>query len=397
MGIEVESQESVLEETEVELEEERDGDLDSEKKEETPEESVKLALEELRSKSSGDSEEKEEETEQGSKDKPVQQLDPTKKEVKGQKANEKPESEDEEEFLDPDLVAPERFKPHEKMWFNKITQKGLKKAISRSVRELEGVMTRATQEVAKEREEIQGIREVVKPYIELFAERDLSIEQGIRALLVAQKKLTDDSNPKLQRDTWLQIGRDIGMDISSFKSAEDGDSVDISNHPVVKELKNEILALRKEAEPYINQNKQVSEKQFTEAYQTTLQELEGVQNEMDASGNLLRPELHDATFLNSWKPLVSGLVKSKKLAYRDAAIQAYSLLTGKSFTQPNRARIPAANNQNSNRAVSAAVSVRGRVNTPVSFESEEEAEDVPSDETPEQSVRRALATIRARN
>ena len=79
----------------------------------------------------------------------------------------------------------------------------------------------------------------------------------------------------------------------------------------------------------------------------------------------------------------------------DAGLNAYRILKGlapQDSNQLNQPRIPAANNSN-NRAVSAAVSVRGRNAPHIAQIALDDDEEVPANETPAQSVQRAMAQI----
>lgn len=389
MGKQIQSQEPVLEETE-----ELEGTTDEPKESESAEESVRAALAEIEAEQStgGEGQEKED-PDSGSDSESVPKIVPENIAAKPKEIKKGKEKELEEDF-DPDAHPPERFKPHEKAWFNKIPQKGLKQAIHRSIKELEGAMTRATQAAAEKEKEAGSLIEAIKPYTDQFTERNISAAQGIAALCLAQKKLTDTSNPKLQRETWLAIGRDIGMDVSQFEGnggSQHGDMPDISTHPVIKQLIDENKRLQSLVEPVHNQLKETADRNYQQQFQTVLQELEAVQHETDAAGNYKFPELHDAAFLESWKPLVSAIVRNEKRSYGEAARLAYQRITGKSSGLSNQAKIPAGNNSN-NRAVSAAVSVRGK-SAPRFSQTVEEDEAILPNETPEQSIRAALRQI----
>lgn len=383
MGQKIQGESTVLEEETPETNEiEQEVETNEPDKEESPEQSTLKALEELRG-NKGDGGEGEQ-TEEAS---PIEQNQH--KPIKDKQAREI------EPDLDPDVYAPERLKAHEKELFRKIPQKWVKKFINRTVKELEATTTRQNQEYSAATREASGIINAIKPFVDQFIEREIPVEVGLAELCLTQKRLTNFDDPALQKRTWLDIGRSIGMDVSAFEGGggvQNGTIPDISAHPVVKELKDKINLLQEKYEPVYSEREQARTQAFEQAYSTTLAELEGVQNEMDAAGNYKFPELHEASFLDSWKPLVSALVRNEKLSYANAARKAYSLMTGKSSSSPNQTRLPAANNQNT-RAISAAVSVRGRTAPQTSLRTN--GHEIPSNETPEQSTWAALEDLRA--
>lgn len=393
MGSEIQTEATLLEESEDNSILEAGGERD-EYGIESHEESVREALKELsQQESDGSSGEGEsEELEPQPAEKGLGQA----KSSKGQ-ASENSTVEFEE--IDPELLPPERLKAHEKTWFEKIPQKGLKKAIHRTIKELEGTTTRANQEAARVTKEASSVLEAVKPYHDQFTERGMTTAQGIAALCLAQKRLTDPSTKddvyvslgvdiKPTKQAWLRLGNKLGYS-SGSSDADRAEAPEISNHPDIVALKNENRRLREMVEPEYNARKQATERSFQEQYSSTLSELESVQNEIDVNGNYKYPELlTSASFLESWKPLVSALVRNERLSYRDAAVEAYRRMKGFSSSQRNQAKLPASNN---NKAISAAVSVRGRSSSTGYMP--RESPDVSPGETPEQSARAALAEL----
>lgn len=385
-----------------ELIEPQDGEVESDEPQEveSAEESAREALRELQeqAKAAGGEGEEEPEAEpgQGHDSEPVQEpvLAKENKSTKGKKIIEAEELEPE-----PGTEPPLRFKAHEKEWFAKIQHKGLKRSINRSFSEMESLMTRTTQEAAKREKEAGSIIEAVRPYVDQFTAINVPVAQGIAQLCLVQKKLTDTSNPKQQRETLLAIARDIGVDLNASEESQGGEIPDISNHPVVRQLIEQNNRLQEMVEPIYNQNKQTSEARISEESAKILSELEGVQHEADAYGNYKRRELvEDADFLERWKAqtkALNGTAFGKTWA--DAGKNAYRILKGQApmeSSQLNQSRIPAANNNNKHRVASNVISVRGR-SAPLSSTTREMV-DVPSNETPLQSAMAALADLQGR-
>ena len=131
----------------------------------------------------------------------------------------------------------------------------------------------------------------------------------------------------------------------------------------------------------------------SQAHQIT-SEMQGVMEEKDQFGRYRYPEMHEQGFFEQAKPLVSALIGTiPGLSYGEALKRAYSSMTGKPIgnsNQPNQARFPSNNQQN--RAVTAAVSVRGKSSP--TFAPMTSDLNVPKNETPAESARIALEELR---
>lgn len=370
---------------------------------ESVEQSTRKALEELKAEkreSSGSEGEVEKESKEVFNDKPVQELE------KSSAKEAKPKTPKKEVEFEEDDEPPSRLRPNEQEWFKQIPQKGLKKAINRTLKELQALGTKNAQEVAREREEIRSLKETINPYVDVFTERNLTAPQAIGQLLLAQKRLTD---PETRDETYVNIGVDVQpsekawkilgqkLGYANFSEGEQGGDIpDISSHPYVKKLEERINSLTEKVEPEYNSRVEASQREYETAKNTYLEQLVGVQQEIDAQGNYVRPELmRDNNFLENWKLWVSTLVKTKNLSYGDAGKEAYSLLKGKSSTNGSQPKLPGSGNQLNKRAVTAAVSIRGK-SAPLTNGYREIPVEVPAFETPEQSTRAALAELRSR-
>ncbi len=347
---------------------------------ETPEESVRKALEDI-SKDKGNGGSSEEESKENDKiaDAPVAE---TTSEKKSQKQS-APAA------YDPDLIAPARFDLKGKEAFNRAPPE-VKKEIHRSIRDLEAKMTEAATKTANIEKEWSWLADAVKPFASEFGKMGLTVPQGVVALLSAQEALT---NPKTSLSAYLALGKDLGHDVSALEATanEGSGNIDLSANSQFRALQEENKRLREIVEPISERDKQAQEQRDNAAIGQITEELNSVIHEVDASGRFVNPKLHDASFVEMWKPLVSAIARNDKTvkSWKEAGKKAYDRLTGRSSSSGNQAT-PSSRN---NRSVSSAITVRGRSSAPIMQGVVEESE-VPANETPEQSARRALEDLR---
>jgi hypothetical protein len=255
------------------------------------------------------------------------------------------------------IPAPNRLRAEEKEAFHAMPEP-LKRAVHGMFRAHEAEFTQAMQRTVARERESQHVVEAVRPY--LLAHPELS-EQGftesrlVGALVAAHQRLTD---PKTQRQALAELAQQQGLGdniVQAIIGSGQGGAPDISTHP-------EIAALRERVARAESYQQQVQQQQFNGAVSGIVSEMEQVRNEMDATGRYLYPELHDADFLEGCKPLVSALVRALPgISYGEAFKRAYHTLKGQygNSLQGIQTRLPA-NNQQTERAQQAAVSVRGR-------------------------------------
>lgn len=371
MEREMESEEPVLEENDDEQEE---------TKPETPEESAKLALEEIVNENAGseDGEEKENEVSGPESEHPQQDA------VAPQDAAP----------VEEDFTPPARLSDSEKSLFNRLPKK-LKPAVARMFKEHQAHFTRTQQEAAKHMRAYQQaeqnsrhVLEAVRPYYVShpeLAERGITEGGLVTMLIAAHQKL---SNPQTARKEYIELGKSLGFDVGALEGGEQGGvkEFEIEKHPKFIALQNQV-----------HQSLSRQQQWYTEQQAAPIAaELTAIQREIDPrTNNYAYPELQDQWFINSVKPLVSAAVRNNPgLSYGDALKQVilekrqqYGFSNGS-----NQARLPVNGNQQPNRAVSAAVSVRGR--SPTNGRASVSDADIPRGETPEQSAWAALEDIR---
>lgn len=272
------------------------------------------------------------------------------------------------EVSDLDLTPPERFNAVEKQIFNN-APKGIKKGISRMVKEHEATLTKKNAEYSRAIQESQSLVDAVRPFAADFGEKGFTIPAGIAALASAQRRLT---NPETSLATYIALGRDLKIPLEQMSELLKGGGqsaqtsvADISSHPQFRALQEKVTSLESGTE----------QAQIKAAAEPITAQFRAVQQEIDPStGNFRYPELHDDDYLDSLKPLVSALVQAVPgIEFGEALKRAHFSKQG-TFNQ-GQARLPAANNNAINnvssrsqtgipqRSVSAAVTVRGKTPT----------------------------------
>lgn len=325
------------------------GEIDNDAKAEPVRETVARALELERKKLTGD--------EGKAEGQAPQKAEPVRGEVG------KPKVKKEGPF-DPEMFPPERLHAPEKELFNQLPMP-LKKAWHRAIKELEASTTRNNQEMTRATTEARGVIEAVQPFAKAWGERGFTVPSAIAALAAANEKLTD---PKTSKDAYLALGRDIGIDFEEVAAIARGEApasnaAAVTSHP-------EIIAMREELNALKSEREQFRSKQLNETVQSIASEMAAVRDEQDQFGHYLYPEMHEEGFFERAKPLVSALRGTVPgLSYGDALRRAYASITGKSgVTSPalNQPSLPPRDTQTNTRALSAAVSVRGRTAPQVS-------------------------------
>jgi hypothetical protein len=276
------------------------------------------------------------------------------------------------EDFDPELSPPERLKAHEKQMFNNLP-KGLKRAYNRSVKELEAMGTGRAQEIAKKESRYKEIEEVIDPLVIEWGEMGLSPAQGMRELVAAQKRLTHPDMSEREK-AFQRMAQGCGIDLARLgnpqQQATNSSVPDISNHPTVVALNQQLTHLRSMVEPINNNFTQSLQQQQQQAQSQNTADMESVRDEIDPrTGNYVRPDLHDEEFIRKIGSSVAALQKAAwevgdKISAGEALKRVHDSLKGspQAFRQSNQTRTLTNGTQNNiqQRATNAAVSVRGR-------------------------------------
>jgi hypothetical protein len=348
----------------------------SEPENETVEQSIRAALKDIQEgKDNGDQGEAGQETISDVSGKPEETVTQTKSAQPAQQQ------------VVEDYAVPNRLSPTEKELFNKLPKK-FKPAVARMFKDHEALQTRTQQDFAKHTGEAKHIVEAVRPYYVShpeLAENGVTESAFIAALVGAHQKLT---NPKTDKATIEQLARDRGYRIKFVRedgteaAGASGVSGDISNHPDFVALRNELNHVKSH----------ISTQAIHEAARPILSEMQAVQAEKDSFGRFTYPELQDGGFIEFLRPRISELVRTQPgLSYGDAlrkaVIEKREALGYSGMTNQIRSQ----SSEITNRAVSAANTVRGRI-APV-VKPAITNDEIPKNETPEQSARIALAQL----
>lgn len=357
-------------------------ETDEPKQHETPEESARAALRELQEgiASQGNEDAAHEDT--GADDAGVGEAP---KVVREAEAAQKPEAPEE---IDPlDLEPPARLSPKERAIFNKLP-KAFRPSVARMFKEHQASEVKRANEYANATRESRHVLEAVRPYYNAnpeLAESGITEGAFVAALVGAHQKLT---NPKTAKQTIAKIAADSGHKIKFVN--DDGEEIkeggsqgslsDISQHPNFIALQNQFHQLQS----------LVHGERASAAASPIVSEFEAVRCQKDSAGRFLYPEMHENSFWEQARPLISQLT-GQGIPPGEALKRAHYSLTGRIPSTP--ANRPHPQNQNiQNRAVTAGISVRGRTAPPGN--QIPNGIDVSKHETPEQSARIALEELR---
>lgn len=271
------------------------------------------------------------------------------------------EKEEPDDKFDPELTPPERLKDRAKVMFNNLP-KGLKREFHRAIREIEAGGTRVVQDAHRALGEVKSITEAVAPFATKWAERGFTIPAGIAALCAAQERL---SNPETSLQKYLELGAELGH-IDALP-----DQIKQYAQQYQNQRQNTNILQNPEFQSLQERQEEIIEILRHQQLNPIVSEMEAVRQEVDpASGRPRYPELADESYLLSLKTRVSEIVRhDPNISYADAlraaADERRQLWFGYS-SNSEQTRIPTANNnQQKQRAVNAAVSVRGKTNSSV--------------------------------
>lgn len=288
---------------------------------------------------------------------------------------------------DVQLDPPARLSQAEKQVFSKLPNH-LKPAVARMFKEHEAHFSRTQAEYSKALNEAKHIVEAVRPYytsVPEFAQKGITESHLVTTLIGTHQALL---NPKTSKSKLAEVASSLGHRIRFID--EDGDDVsddsvdEIENHPKFRALQERL--------DRVDSHIRTQTRNQTAA--PIIAEIQKVQQEVDANGNLLYPELQDQRWVASVRSLVSARVGNDP----DPAAWARALVdevyvhrrrngNPDSFNQTK----PPQNNTNT-RAVTAARTVRGGV-TPSAATKLAEETAVPG-QSMEDSVRAAIERIK---
>ncbi len=267
-----------------------------------------------------------------------------------------------EDDLDPDLSPPARLDAKSKQVFNNLP-KTLKRAFSKSVRDLEAVTTRGQQELAPLKQRYGRIDELLAPHRAEWAQMGLADEQAVGELLNTHVKLKNEATKEA---TFRWLAHNTGLTHLLVEQAQGPVTApNLASDPYVQKLEQEIVALQHRVNPIVDNYQQTVSHAEAQEIQTAQQEVHQVQNERDASGRYRYPRLHEPDFVERMKPLVVDAVRNiPSLGYGNALRKVYEMFEAPVGISPaqNRTSLPSQsqNQFQQNRSSLASSSVRGR-------------------------------------
>ena len=279
--------------------------------------------------------------------------------IPGKVVKEAKDLEDPNDKFDPLLVAPQRLSPEAKAVFDK-APKALKREITKTIRDLEAGNTKIVGQYQQGVGQIKTILDAVEPFKADWAKRHVGVAQGVGELAGMYARLSD---PKTALQEYVDIGNKLGVNFDHLAqgvktgnipaaSQPQNGNVDISKHP-------QFIALQ---EKLNGVSSTIEQQQIA----PLVQQMATVKFEVDPStGKYRYPELHNKAYLESLSPRVSQLVSTiPGLGHAEALRRANDEQMQRGSPSQQNSTRPLTTNTTQNRAVTAAVTVRGGKSSP---------------------------------
>lgn len=256
-----------------------------------------------------------------------------------------------------EVKPPQRWSAQGKEWFLKLPKEA-QKEFSKAAKEYEGHTTKLWQELNRGAEKYKEIDEVITEYASKWNIRGVSPGQAIRQLAAANDLLLTDPMRGLD---WLLKERQVTPEqIIAYRN---GDKTAPQGRA---ELDPQLQGLLTELNELKNWKQGLEQNQTQTTVNSIVQEIDNVRNELDGSGRLKYPKLHESDFLMRVKPLVSALKETHpQLSWAEATKRAYAATEGTagspSLPQPRLSRQV---NTQAQRAKAVSVANRSRGSAP---------------------------------
>ena len=289
---------------------------------------------------------------------------------------------------DPYLEPPVRLRPERKEAFKKLPN-DVKRDVVELFKEQESHFSRTQGELAKAERESRHIIEAVRPYytsIPELAQKGITESALVTTLIGTHQALM---NPKTSKTKLSEIAQSLGHSIKFVDESGDEQVVtnghaDIESHPQFRALQERL----NQVQSY------VSKQTESEAAVSEISKIEEAQNEKDVSGNLAWPELRSKAFVDAKRSSVAELRRiDPSLSYAEALKMEALRHRVRNGNPPQLSPTkPRQENNNNQRAVLAATTVRGGI-TPSTVGGATNGRAKPG-ESYEDSVRAALEKIK---
>lgn len=265
------------------------------------------------------------------------------------------ETESPDDKFDSTLLPPNRLSPEGKAFFDK-SPKWVKKEITKTLRDLESGTEKIVGQAKQAMGSVKSIVDAVQPFAASWAKRHVSVAQGVTELCGMYANLSD---PKKAAQEYIDLGNKLGIDFEQLAQAVKSGQV-----PNVGQQKNENNPLQ---ERINGLESKLTEWQTQQAVQPIVNEMARVKYEVDPNtGKYRYPELHDGAYLQSLSERVTELVEKFGQTHADSLKRANAEKKQALFGIPIQPQVSkphtasASNNNINQRAVSAAVTVRGK-------------------------------------
>lgn len=259
---------------------------------------------------------------------------------------------DDNEEFDPALIPPSRLDDEGKELFKRLP-KGLKIRFGKAIRDLEGLTTRTQQEFGSRFRAHQEIDEVIRPHVAHWTRLGHTKASAIGELIATQEALIHP-DLKVRKQMLRQLAEQSQVPLDAL--VDDADPSEKSRPVQNISQDPEFVALRDSVNSITQREEKAVIARLTE-------QMRAVQYEKDpATGQYVRPRLHDGEFLEACKPLVAReLANVAGLTHGEALARVHDRLVGRPTPGISSVRTGLSTPPNSNqRATAAAVSVRGR-------------------------------------
>lgn len=247
---------------------------------ESPEDSVRRAIEELTQEPEEKAAETETESQETETETESEEVEDD-AQVTAQAASDK-------------FEPPTRWTVEAKEWFNK-QPKEYQKEIVRQNRDFESHTTKLWQEINRQKSRYDGIDQIIKKYGEEWNLKGVADVAAIAELAATEQQLRKDPEGTIAR-----LIKALRVDPEKLLGKVSGKSEGAASN----QASPEVLALRQELEEIKNWRQGIANQSSNQAAESVAAEVRSVQNLTDSSGRYLYPQLHDSAFLEQVKPFV---------------------------------------------------------------------------------------------
>lgn len=262
-----------------------------------------------------------------------------------------------------EIKAPARFTAEEKEVFNKLP-KELKATAKKAFDDMQADYTRAKQFLSNYEKELQQERSVnseltrvAQRFIASKGAEGISPEQAVIAMFSAHERLTNPDKEQ-RKIAYAEMLLSSGLEPADFADILGG-QVQTQQRPV-ENYQPQLTEQEKQRQLYLDsliaRDQQAKLAQEQNLVQTAIAEIEQVREMKDSSGRYMYPKLHEMSFMEQVKPLVSAIMRTTGDSWGEAVKKAYHTLIPDSLI--GQTRLHSENNKNGATIVRTSPTVR---------------------------------------